>query len=115
MRTIWVCNVSGGPFQYTPTRPGKTPLGREEAHRGLKISPAAFGEVAAELERTLDFFEVPKQSNSKFWQRSPFTRTKSLLATLRTPSPVEVADCFEALYPRQIGVTYSGNVVCSAG
>jgi len=42
MRTLWVCNVSGGPFQFTATRPGATPLGLEEAHRNLKISPAEF-------------------------------------------------------------------------
>lgn len=59
MRTLWVCNVSGGPFQYTPTRPGKTELGLEEAHRKLRISPAEFDEVAAELGRTLDVARVP--------------------------------------------------------
>jgi hemoglobin len=32
----------------------------EEAHRELKISPAEFDEVAAELGRTLDFFQVPE-------------------------------------------------------
>src|SRR5207245_3958711 len=31
MRTLWVCNVSGGPFQFTATRPGKTPVGLAEA------------------------------------------------------------------------------------
>jgi hemoglobin len=60
MRTLWVCNVSGGPFQFKATRPGTTPLGLEEAHRNLRISPAEFDEVAAELGRTLDFFKVPK-------------------------------------------------------
>ena len=60
MRTLWVCNVSGGPYQFTGTRPGKTPLGLEEAHRTLRISPAEFDEVAAELGRTLDFAKVPK-------------------------------------------------------
>ena len=60
MRTLWVCNVSGGPFQFTATKPGKTPLGLEEAHRDLRISPAEFDEVAAELGRTLDFFKVLK-------------------------------------------------------
>ncbi len=30
MRTLWVCNISGGPFQYTATKPGGTPLGLEE-------------------------------------------------------------------------------------
>src|SRR5437870_3154684 len=48
MRTLWVCNVSGGPFQYSATRRGKTELGLEEAHRKLRISPAEFDEVAAE-------------------------------------------------------------------
>ena len=24
MRTLWVCNVAGGPFQYTATKPGNT-------------------------------------------------------------------------------------------
>ena len=60
MRTLWVCNVSGGPYQFTATKPGTTPLGLEEAHRDLRISPAEFDEVAAELGRTLDFFKVPK-------------------------------------------------------
>ena len=60
MRTLWVCNISGGPFEYTATRPGSTPLGLEEAHRDLKISPAEFDEVAAELARTLDQFQIPQ-------------------------------------------------------
>jgi hemoglobin len=65
MRTLWVCNISGGPFQYTATRPGTTALGLEEAHRNLKISPAEFDEVAAELGRTLDFFKVPKRERAE--------------------------------------------------
>jgi hemoglobin len=65
MRTLWVCNVSGGPFQFTATRPGATPLGLEEAHRNLKISPAEFDEVAAELGRTLDFAKVPKREKAE--------------------------------------------------
>jgi hemoglobin len=65
MRTLWVCNVSGGPFQFTATRPGKTPLGLEEAHRSLRISPAEFDEVAAELGRTLDFVKVPPREKAE--------------------------------------------------
>jgi hemoglobin len=60
MRTLWVCNVSGGPFEYTPTRPGSTLLGLEEAHRNLKISPEEFDEVAAELARTMTTVGVPQ-------------------------------------------------------
>ena len=65
MRTLWVCNVSGGPFEYTATKPGATPLGLEEAHRNLRISPAEFDEVAAELGRTLNFFKVPNVEKSE--------------------------------------------------
>ena len=65
MRTLWVCSVSGGPFQFAATKPGSTPLGLEEAHRDLRISPAEFDEVAAELGRTLDFFKVPKRERSE--------------------------------------------------
>jgi hemoglobin len=60
MRTLWVCNVAGGPQEYAATKPGSTQLGLEEAHRELKISPAEFDEVAAELARTLDFFKIPE-------------------------------------------------------
>jgi hemoglobin len=59
MRTLWVCNVAGGPFEFSATRPGRTDLGLEEAHRNLRISPAEFDEVAAELARTLDAFKIP--------------------------------------------------------
>jgi hemoglobin len=69
MRTLWVCNVSGGRFQYTPTRPGSTPgstnVGLEEAHRTLRISPAEFDEVAAKLGRTLDHFEAPAREKGE--------------------------------------------------
>jgi hemoglobin len=65
MRTLWVCNVSGGPYQFTATRPGTTPLGLEEAHRALRISPAEFDEVAAELGRTLDFVKVPPREKAE--------------------------------------------------
>jgi hemoglobin len=65
MRTLWVSSVAGGPFQYTATKPGSTPVGLEAAHRELKISPAEFDEVAAELGRTLDFFKVPNQEKKE--------------------------------------------------
>jgi hemoglobin len=42
-----------------------TSLGLEEAHRELAISPEEFDEVAAELERTLDFVGVPEQEKGE--------------------------------------------------
>jgi len=65
MRTLWVCNVAGGPFQYVGTHPGSTPIGLEEAHRGLRITPSEFDEVAAELARSLDAFNVPSREKGE--------------------------------------------------
>jgi hemoglobin len=62
---LWVCDITGGPQHYVATVPGSTPLGLEEAHRQLKISPAEFDEVAAELARTLDLFEVPEREKGE--------------------------------------------------
>jgi len=65
MRTLWVCAVAGGPQHYTPTKPGETEVGLEEAHRNLKISPEEFDAVAEELARTLDFFKVPEREKGE--------------------------------------------------
>jgi len=65
MRTLWVCAVAGGPFEYSPTVPGHDLLGLEEAHRRLRITPEEFDEVAAELKRTLDVFQVPEREQGE--------------------------------------------------
>jgi hemoglobin len=65
MRTLWVCNVAGGPFEYTATRPGSTPVGLEEAHRELHITGPEFDEVAAVLARTLDEFKIPQREKDE--------------------------------------------------
>jgi hemoglobin len=65
MRTLWVCDISGGPQRYAATSPGSTALGLEEAHRALKISPDIFDEVAAELGRSLDHFNVPEREKGE--------------------------------------------------
>jgi hemoglobin len=60
MRTLWLCNVAGGPFDYVGTKPGHDSISLEEAHRELEISSDEFDAVAAELGRSLDFFNVPQ-------------------------------------------------------
>jgi hemoglobin len=65
MRTLWVASATGGPYEYTPTRPGSTSLGLEEAHRQLRISPDEFDAVAAILSRSLDHFAVPGKEKSE--------------------------------------------------
>jgi hemoglobin len=64
MRTLWVCNVAGGPFEYEATHPGLTDIGLEEAHRRFRITPDEFDEVAAELARTLDAVGVPEREKA---------------------------------------------------
>ena len=65
MRTLWLCDVSGGPFDFEATKPGATPLGLEEGHRELRISSEEFDEVAAVLGRTLDAAGVPEQEKGE--------------------------------------------------
>ena len=43
-RTLWVCAVSGGPYQYTAKS-------LHDAHLELQIPPEVFDEVSAELGR----------------------------------------------------------------
>src|SRR5262245_66556976 len=37
MRTLWVCDISGGPQQYGATKPGSTRVGMEEAPRVMEF------------------------------------------------------------------------------
>jgi hemoglobin len=76
MRTLWVCTVAGGPQQYAATEPGSTPLGLEEAHRHLKISPAEFDEVAAELGERSTSSKCPSRRRRRFCLHLPPTRAK---------------------------------------
>jgi hemoglobin len=54
MRTLWLCQQAGGPFQYTGKELG-------EAHQDLHITPDEFDEVGAEIARALDYFNVPER------------------------------------------------------
>lgn len=58
LRTLWVCSVAGGNFQYT----GK-PL--HDAHFDLHISSEVFDEVAKELSETLDYFKLPEREKKE--------------------------------------------------
>jgi hemoglobin len=58
MRTLWLCEVTGGPFKYT----GK-PMG--EAHEDLHITSEEFDEVGAEIAGALDHFNVPTREKDE--------------------------------------------------
>ena len=57
-RTLWVCAVSGGPYEYTAKS-------LHDAHSELHIPPEVFDEVSAELGRTLDYFKVPQREKEE--------------------------------------------------
>jgi hemoglobin len=86
MRTLWVCAIAGGPFEYSATVPGSTPFGLEEAHRHLRITADEFDEVAAELARALDEFNVPEQEKSEVLAAFAAHKTE-VIAGSRTPWP----------------------------
>lgn len=65
MRTLWLCHVAGGPFEYVGTKPGHDAISLEEAHRALEISSDEFDAVAAELGRSLDALNVPAREKDE--------------------------------------------------
>jgi hypothetical protein len=81
MRTLWVCNISGRPFLFTAIKPGKTPLGLEEAHRVSESPPRN----SMRSQRNSDGPWTSSRSRSprrpKSWQPSPPTKTRSPQAT----------------------------------
>ncbi len=68
MRSLWVCDVAGGPFQFhssKPQAPGAPHLDLRNAHRALRITPAEFDEVARILAASLDHFHVPAREKGE--------------------------------------------------
>ncbi len=58
MRILWLCNVAGGPFQYTGKELG-------EAHKDLHLTSEEFDEVGAEIASALDYFKVPEREKGE--------------------------------------------------
>ncbi len=58
LRTLWLCAIAGGPFQYT----GR-PLG--DAHFDFQFTPTEFDEVSAVLAEALDHFKVPRSEKEE--------------------------------------------------
>ena len=60
MRTLWVCEVTGGPCKFSATVPGACHLSLEAAHERFHISPEEFDEVAKLLKEALIHYKVPQ-------------------------------------------------------
>jgi hemoglobin len=57
-RTLWVCAISGGPYHYTAKN-------LHDAHFNLHIAPEIFDEVASELAKSLDHFDVAEREKQE--------------------------------------------------
>jgi hemoglobin len=58
MRTLWICEATGGPFRYTGKDMG-------EAHKDLHITSEEFDEVGVEIANALDHFKVPEREKQE--------------------------------------------------
>lgn len=58
LRTLWLCAIAGGPFEYTGQ-----PL--DDAHMDLQLSSSDFDQVAAVLADALDHFDVPAREKEE--------------------------------------------------
>ena len=65
MRTLWVCAVAGGPFEYVATKPGHDAVALEEAQRALGSTSEEFDAVAGELSRSLVVIGVPAREKAE--------------------------------------------------
>ena len=65
MRTLWVCAVAGGPFQYAGTKPGSTRWDLRKPTLTCYISPDEFDAVAGELAKALDYYHVPEKEKGE--------------------------------------------------
>ena len=76
MRTLWVCDITGGPQHYVATVPGSTPLGLEEAHRQLKSRPPSSTKSQLSSRERLTSSRCPSGRRGRFWAHSPRTKTR---------------------------------------
>lgn len=59
MRSDWLASVSGGPYSFCSTKPGKDQFDLSKVHADLKITSEEFDEVARELGLSLDKYKIP--------------------------------------------------------
>ena len=58
LRTLWLCAIAGGPFEYTG-------LPLDDAHFKLQLSSSDFDQVAGVLADALDHFKVPSREKEE--------------------------------------------------
>ena len=62
MRTLWVCEATGGPYRFEPSEKHETDhMNLSEAHKKFHISPEQFDKVAEILKESMVHFNVPEK------------------------------------------------------
>jgi hemoglobin len=67
MRTLWVCDITGGPYKFHRSIDpnGADHLNLTKPHCPFKISPPEFDAVAQELANSLDAYHVPEKEKKE--------------------------------------------------
>lgn len=60
MRSDWLASISGGPYDFCSTKPGKDQYDLSKVHQDLHITSQEFDEVAKELGLSLDKYHIPE-------------------------------------------------------
>ena len=58
MRTLWVADVTGGPYKYVSTKPGRCDTCVEEVHRSLRITENEYQRFTDIISTVLDMHGV---------------------------------------------------------
>ncbi len=93
MRTLWLADISGGPYTFVPTKPGKCPLSLENAHAEFHMTPLEFDSVAQELARSLDKFGVPAREKGEVLAAFSAHKPDIILQYLRQTDPEAEPGC----------------------
>ena len=86
MRTLWLCEAAGGPFTFAPTKPGRTHLGLEEAHRELRIAPISSTRSRPNSAVASTPSRFRRGKRVRYSRRSPHARAKSRKERYRSPN-----------------------------
>ncbi len=68
MRTLWVCDITGGPFKFRSSTEEKHNLNLSSQHCPFKISSKEFDAVASELYKAMTYYKVPTKEKNEVMQ-----------------------------------------------
>ena len=87
MRTLWVCEITGGPQVYAATKPGKTHLGLEERIGPSRSHRRSSTKSQLSLRDRSSTSKCPSVRRVRFWPHSPRTKKRWSRATRASTEP----------------------------